>query len=259
VFSGGEIQTRFDDISIWKPNHLDITVRLMSSDDVMELLMLCDAIKRVWGKVKRTSLRMLYTPYARQDRACAEGEANGIKVFSKLINDLAFDEVFILDPHSDVTTALIDNVVVIKPQIIMGNLGLGRYQHAALVSPDAGANKKVFEVAKTLGFTEVIRADKIRSPVTGQITGTEVYCDDLDGKEVIIVDDICDGGYTFIKLTEKLKEKGAGCINLYVSHGIFSKGLDVLFDSGINRIYTTNSFKRKLSAEEENRLNVFEL
>jgi ribose-phosphate pyrophosphokinase len=205
---------------------------------------------------------MLYTPYARQDRACAKGEANGIKVFSKLINSMGFDSVTILDPHSDVATALIDNVIVVKPSSIIGNFGLGNKLRAGnlhLISPDAGANKKVFEVAKIFGTSRVIRADKVRNPATGQITSTEVYCEDLGGQEVLIVDDICDGGMTFIKLAEALKAKGAGGINLYVSHGIFSKGLQPLFDSGINRIYTTNSFKRNLSPEEEDRLNVFEL
>jgi ribose-phosphate pyrophosphokinase len=205
---------------------------------------------------------MLYIPYARQDRACAFGEANGIKVFSKLINSLGFDEVSVLDPHSDVATALLDNILVIKPSTILSNLGLARKLTSgdvAIISPDAGANKKTLEVAKYFGGTEIIRADKIRDPLTGQITGTEVYCEYLNGQEVIIVDDICDGGMTFIKLAEELKEKEAGDINLYVSHGIFSKGLQPLFDSGITNIYTTDSFKRSLSPEEEDRLNVFEL
>ena len=84
----------------------------------------------------------------------------------------------------------------------------------------------------------------------GAITGTEAYCDDLEGQSVVIADDIADGGYTFIKLAEKLKEKGAGKIFLYVSHGIFSKGLDVLLDAGIDCVYTTDSFCDRTSTDK---------
>ncbi len=87
---------------------------------------------------------------------------------------------------------------------------------------------------------EFVRADKVRNPENGQIFGTEVFYDDFEGKPVLIVDDICDGGYTFLKLAEKLKEKNAGMVILYVTHGIFSKGLDELCQV-VNNIITTDS------------------
>ena len=152
----------------------------------------------------------------------------------------------VADCHSDVLPALINNcenipvAKIIKRSIKDLDIILDRTD-CVLVSPDAGANKKVLSVAKAYGGLKVIRADKVRNTSTGEITGTEVYCDDLSGAHCVIIDDICDGGYTFIKLAEKLKEKGAGMITLYVTHGIFSKGFDV-FDGLIDKVYTTNSF-----------------
>ena len=71
----------------------------------------------------------------------------------------------------------------------------------------------------------IIRADKIRDTMTGALSGFEVYADDLTGKDVVILDDLCDGGGTFIGLAKKLREKGAAKITLYVTHGMFTKGV----------------------------------
>jgi ribose-phosphate pyrophosphokinase len=112
-----------------------------------------------------------------------------------------------------------------------------------LISPDAGSNKKIFDLAKSIGYVgEIIRCDKIRDISTGNIIETIVYKDDLNGMDCLIVDDICDGGRTFIELSKILKQKNCGKVYLVVTHGIFSAGLDVLkphFDG----IFTTNSYK----------------
>jgi ribose-phosphate pyrophosphokinase len=118
------------------------------------------------------------------------------------------------------------------------------FRDIVLVSPDAGANKKTFEVAKYFS-TNFIRADKLRDLTTGQIKETIVYADDLTGKTAVILDDICDGGRTFIELAKVLKAKGAAKVILFVTHGIFSAGLDPLFAGGIDAIWTTDSFPLK--------------
>jgi len=69
-----------------------------------------------------------------------------------------------------------------------------------------------------------------------------VKVDSLEGRTAIITDDICDGGYTFIKVAEQLKAKGASKVILFVTHGIFSKGLGV-FDGLIDHVFTTDSFE----------------
>jgi ribose-phosphate pyrophosphokinase len=94
-----------------------------------------------------------------------------------------------------------------------------------LVSPDAGSNKKIFDLAKSIGYDgEIIRCDKLRDISTGKIIETIVYHDDLCGKDAIIVDDILDGGKTFIEIAKVLKQKNVGKIYLIVTHGIFSNG-----------------------------------
>jgi ribose-phosphate pyrophosphokinase len=112
-----------------------------------------------------------------------------------------------------------------------------------LVSPDAGSNKKIFDLAKLMGYVgEIIRCDKIRDISTGKIIETVVYKDDLFGKDVIIIDDIIDGGNTFVEIAKCLKQKNVGKLYLIVTHGIFSAGFETLSEY-FDRIYTTNSVK----------------
>ena len=154
------------------------------------------------------------------------GEAFSIKVMARLINSIGARRVTIYDPHNDVTTALIDNVHVIEQHKLVPML-----DGVTLVCPDAGAEKKIQKLKRPY-----ISATKIRDPETGDITATHVYADDLTGNKCFIVDDICDGGRTFIELGKVLREKGAESVELYVTHGIFSKGFDV-FEGIIDKIY----------------------
>lgn len=240
TFNGGE-----EHVKLHLPcyNNCFVIASLTSSSDVMKLLMLKDAISRQDNRGEKTVLILAYVPYARQDRVCNQGEALSIKVFCDLINSMNFDVVVIADPHSDVTPALLNNVQVLEQHEIFNWHELDRSD--VLVVPDAGAAKKSLKVAKELGIDEVVMADKIREVSTGKITATHVYCDDLEGKSVIIVDDIVDGGKTFVELAKVLKQKGAGEITLCVTHGIFSKGVDVLIESGISHVITTNSLPQK--------------
>lgn len=252
TFSGGEVHIRLNADKLFPGGYCEITAHLRSSHDVMTLLMLNDAIERTL-KPARKDILIPYLPYARQDRVCNAGEAHSLRIMCKLINDMAFDKVTVWDCHSDVGTALLDNCVNLCLSDMIPGSELAQvfeYPETVLISPDAGANKKVLKLALALGQypfpargTPVIRADKIRDTMTGNITGTEVYASALNAATCVIVDDICDGGRTFTELAQALKEKGAGKIILYVTHGIFSKGTECLYESGISEIWTANPWK----------------
>jgi ribose-phosphate pyrophosphokinase len=231
-FSGGEESVKVHSSGCRGES---IQAKIKSSRDLMVLLLLTDALRR--EGCTQISLRLDYVPYARQDRVCNKGESFSLKVFCDLINLQGYDKVYIADPHSDVTTALLDNVIIIKEQY--NTCSLIEETYDAVISPDGGAMKKAFKVAQTLD-TELIIAGKVRDVSTGDIVKTEVYADSVPEK-VLITDDICDGGRTFIELAKVLRAKGAKVIHLYVTHGIFSKGFEV-FDGLIDKIYTTDSF-----------------
>lgn len=250
LFPGGEVGARISQTAFRAINEagsVNIRVSLQSGRDIIELVMLNDAIARACPNTAQ-HLQMPYIPYARQDRVCNKGEAHGAKVFCELINNCGFETVQVADPHSEVSVALLErsSSLSITDILIHEGIFVSAARNSLLVSPDAGANKKVAHLAGCLDHKKFIRADKLRNLATGDILETVVYDDDIEGLEVIIVDDICDGGRTFTELAKVLKSKGASKVSLYVTHGIFSKGLDVIFDSGIDQIFTTDS----LSAPE---------
>ena len=241
VFSGGEVQVQVLDFPSAR-DWVTIESHMTSANDVMELVMLTDILRRVYGK-KELRLVLPYLPYARQDRAMVDGEALGVKAFSSIINSLGYGKVYVWDVHSDVSLAVLNNSVnvppetFLKPEIVKGKI---------LVSPDAGSLKKVTKVAQKFGC-DMVRADKTRSVKDGSITGTVVYNTITNGynqptqKNFLIVDDICDGGRTFLELAKELRPLTTGEIELYVTHGIFSKGLGV-FEGVIDHIYCALPF-----------------
>lgn len=240
TFNGGEEHIRLDTSGmISSITRISVTVSLKSSSEVMKLLLVKDALDRISNVPME--LKLGYMPYARQDRVCNEGEALSVKVMADLINNMKFDSVVILDPHSDVTPALLNNCKI-------RDSALGQaYQlfddiedkKLMLVAPDAGATKKVQALAYVYSMP-FIQGYKIRDTETGELSGFG-YIGDVTDKRLLIYDDICDGGGTFIGLAQKLIEGGALSVDLYVSHGIFSKGIKVLLDGGIRKIYTSNS------------------
>jgi ribose-phosphate pyrophosphokinase len=120
-----------------------------------------------------------------------------------------------------------------------------------LVSPDAGASKKIYKIAEQIGYTgNVITCSKDRD-VNGKLTKTVVPITNEQHtmlhkgpyKDFIIIDDICDGGATFINIAKQLKANGwKNKIYLIVTHGIFSKGFKELSEY-FDGIYCTNSYK----------------
>lgn len=239
IFNGGEVHTNLHTLKVI--DDVTIEAKIKSSDSLMTVLQLNQILREVYS-CSIVNLKMLYCPYARQDRHCAKGDSFSLKVFCDIINAQGFNKVTIADPHSDVTPALLKNVEVIEQIDIISKSKIltDLCTNTELVSPDAGSNKKVQKISEYCA-RPFIRADKVRCVLTGNIKETIVYCKDLGGKEVTIFDDICDGGRTFIELAKSLKNQSAGKINLYVTHGIFSNGIDYLVDNGINHIFTTDS------------------
>ncbi len=227
VFSGGEVHVKVLECFV----NAHIKAIINNSEDVMTLLMLCDALKRMGKSIHRIDIP--YLPYARQDRVCNKGEALSLKVFADLINTVGAKQVCITDVHSDVSLALINNVHNYEPK----DFGLlDVIGDRLVICPDAGAEKRILKLGKPY-----VMATKVRKPETGEILTTNLI-DPLNkvvGADCIIVDDICDGGRTFTELAKQLRHHEAQSVDLYVTHGIFSKGMTV-FKGLIDNIYHYN-------------------
>lgn len=266
TFKGGEPHIKIKGIF---PSDTDVqfTIRINSFNDFGLLLVAHEALSNM-GWLGRTYLLIPYFPGARQDRRMIYGEPLTIKVYADIINEMNFDEVEVLDPHSDVTAAVLNNITIISNYKLVKKalswiypitdnvISWGEEFH--LISPDAGANKKITSLGIYLGAESIIKCDKTRDVSNGNITGFEVYADDLKGRPCIIVDDICDGGGTFLGLYKELKAKNAGDIHLIVSHGIFSKGIHRL-ENVFKSVWTTDSISKQLYGIDTHCIKISEL
>lgn len=238
TFSGGEPHIKID--PVFDVNQkITITHRLNSFNDLGLLCITVDALRRM--DVKNIELFIPYFPAARQDRVMIKGESLSVKVYADIINGMQFEKVFVFDAHSEVTPALVNNCEVIPNHTFIDAVIKSIGNDVKLISPDGGALKKIYKVSEFLGGVDVVECSKSRDVKTGRLSGFKVYNDDLQGKDCLIVDDICDGGGTFVGLAQELKNKNAGKLYLAVSHGIFNKGFEVL--DCFDKIFTTNSFK----------------
>jgi len=229
TFPGGEEYIRIPKSLPTDPKEIEVGALIKSSQDVMRLLMITDALKRYVGSRDcKFYLYLGYLPYARQDRVCAEGESFSLKVFTKLINDLKYDEVHLADCHSEVGVALLDNVhndsqkLIISHNPTIHNLVNGIDY---IIIPDAGAAKKATEVAEYYGKPTIQCLKQRREgKIVVEVLG------DVKGKTCVILDDICDGGGTFLALANALAEQEPEELHLFVTHGIFSRGKRILLD-----------------------------
>lgn len=250
-FSGGERHVKINISQVPKGGFgfIEVDAFLQQPHEIFDLLLLNDAVNRLQGFGYDTQryLNLPYVPYARQDRVMKVGEPLSIFTFSALINAMNFDKVRIQDPHSPVTEALINKVAVThQHELVYARLAWKiKKENLLLVSPDAGAVKKTQHLADSMALEAPVVGFKKRDVSTGAISGTGIV-GDVSGRDVLILDDICDYGGTFKALGKELKSHGANRVLLWVTHGIFAGGIDT-FEGTVDEIYSQNVWENNLT------------
>lgn len=211
-----------------------ILVRPSSFTSFMAAMFWVDALR--WRGVPVRHLILPFFPGARQDRLNDTGDVLfTAKSVAEVVNARYFETVTVLDPHSDVVPALLHRCEVF-PAADCINPPAGKY--SAVISPDGGAEKRAWKVAKKLGVP-LYHAWKSRDVTTGNISGFGLQnLGMLDGR-VLVVDDICDGGGTFIGLAKELEGTGLK-VHLWVTHGLFTAGTSKLLEK-FEHVYCTDS------------------
>lgn len=225
------------------PNYRTITWLYENDAELFSLICLTKAIRqnRDGGDGMALYLKMPYIPHSRMDRVKNREDVFTLKYFAEIINSLKFTNVHVLDPHSHVSEALIENVVVHTPMNYISDvLDIIDDPNIVFFFPDEGAMKRystLFQYPYAFGI-------KNRDWKTGKINGLSVAwaVENVVGKNILIIDDICSRGGTFLHSARKLKELGAENIYLFVSHceNTVLQG-ELLNGDLIKRIYTTNS------------------
>lgn len=204
--------------------------------ELMQVLQLANLVQTHFD-ASECILRVPYLPYGRQDKKVDNKLSFALQTFKDILYNANITRIETFDPHSNTPMVYADSD---------GILNMVHYFHKSILNhdvicfPDKGAATRYGSYG-----LPVVYCEKVRDQLTGNILGLKVYGDaDLTNKRVLIIDDICDGGMTFIKVAEALKPFNPKQVDLAVSHGLFSKGKQCLHDAGITNIFTTNSLLR---------------
>lgn len=228
----------------------ELVVRITNPKELFETLLIGDALTQQLGRPPE--LVVSYLMGARMDRAMPEDERGfhpfTLDVVCKVLDDIAWPKITVFDPHSPVTTTLLGAERILPVAQVRAAL-LASPPDTLVVVPDAGAVNRTADIIVATGIVENLRLvylQKKRDPATGKLSGfqfAEGSNSIVNGYHCLIVDDICDGGGTFVGQAEVLRNAGAAGVSLFVSHGIFSNKVWGFNLPGIDHIFTTNSYR----------------
>lgn len=230
-FPGGEWHLRV-------PENETPTVAILNGASTDELMILALWADWARGLGVKTVAHIPYLPAARADR----GTPFGAQVYANLINAIGLDEVVVFDPHSPIAPSLIGNVRIVDSARVVRNAVFGRhglpFDYTGIIAPDKGAVERAQRVADMMNLP-LFTATKVRDEATGKLSNFSAPEGLPEDGRLLVVDDICDGGGTFMGLAEAMGV-GRERLSLWVSHGIFS-GRANLLPEHYSAIYTTDS------------------
>ncbi len=212
-----------------------------SNDNLMELLIITDALKR--ASARRITAVLPYFGYARQDRKTAARTPISAKLVANLITTAGVNRVLTVDLHAgqiqgffDIPT---DNLYAAPVFALDIRHNLTGHDDITVVSPDVGGVLRARGLAKRIG-AELAIVDKRRAKA-GEVESMTII-GDVEGRTCILVDDICDTAGTLCKAADLLKESGAREVHAYISHGVLSgPAIQRVADSGLASLVITDS------------------
>tara|TARA_A100001015_G_scaffold42141_1_gene46128 strand:- start:3430 stop:4365 length:936 start_codon:yes stop_codon:yes gene_type:complete len=226
-----------------------------ANDNLMELLVIIDALKR--ASAKRITAVLPYFGYARQDRKPGPRTPISAKLVANLISTAGADRVLTVDLHAEQIQGFFDiptdNLFAgpvfsrdIKDQFDLSNL--------VAVSPDIGGVVRARAIASKFGASIAI-VDK-RRPKAGESEVMNII-GDVDGKDCIILDDIIDSAGTICNAADKLIEIGAKSVTAYVTHGVLTgKALSRIKDSKLKEVVITDTINNTENDKELGKVRI---
>lgn len=227
--------------------YVAIVTRLRSAIDVVTLGLAVDAVQSAFGGTRpKLTVHIAYMLGARMDRRIDVGQPDTLRVLAAMLlaATRGADLVEVLDPHSPVTLQHLPGARAMVPDRFVAyaleHIEATCGARPVVVVPDKGAIERTLGILGRIGTGhDVARCSKKRDPHTGALSGFHLDEGSVAGKDAVIVDDICDGGGTFAGIAAVLKDAGAKRVFLAVTHGVFSKGIEL---ESVDCLYTTDSY-----------------
>ena len=237
-FSDGEFQPKFTE-SVRGASVYIIQSTIPPADNLMELLLTIDAAKR--ASADKVIAVIPYFGWARQDRKDRPRVAIGAKLVANLLRAAGADRVMACDLHADQIQGFFDIPLdhIYASKVFIPYIKSRGIENLAIAAPDMGGAKRANTYAKALDASVIIcHKTRERANVVGSITAIG----EVEGKNIIILDDMIDTAGTLCKAAEVLINKGAASVRACATHGIFSaQALQRLHDSVISEIFITDT------------------
>ena len=252
-FSDGEFQTSYEE-TVRGSYVFIIQSTFPPADNLMELLLMIDAAKR--ASAYKVVAVMPYFGFARQDRKDKPRVSIGAKLVANLLTAAGVDRIMTLDLHADQIQGFFDVPVdhlyasaIFVPYIKSLNL-----DNLVIASPDMGGTKRANAYSKFLGTPMVIcHKSRKKANVIDELT----VIGDVEGKNVIILDDMIDTAGTITKAADMMMEKGALSVRAFVTHAVLSgPAYERINDSQITEVVVTDSLPIKPISEKIKVLSV---
>lgn len=230
-FPDGEKHLKINKLD--RKDTVEIICRITNSDELFLLMQLSDILNRQCVSVDKITIPYLMT--MRCDRLFSFEQPFSLKIVSNVINSFHAKQVVIIEPHSNTCLDLIKNS---KAEYVIGKLV---DNDSIFCLPDKGAELRY----GSNGFIhQPIICTKKRDVGTGKLTGFEIeeIGDYKGGNTIIVIDDLCDGGGTFVGIAKKLRELKPSELTLAITHAVQKDGIERV--SGFyDKVIITNSYK----------------
>jgi ribose-phosphate pyrophosphokinase len=228
-----------------------------NSDNLLELLLMIDAAKR--ASARKVIPVIPYFGWARQDRKDKPRVSIGAKLIADLLTTAGIDRIITLDLHADQIQGFFDCPVdhLLASSIFLPYIQSMKLEDLVIASPDVGGSKRASSYAKYLGV-DLVLCHKQRAKAN--VVESMKIIGDVQGKNVIILDDMVDTAGTITKAADLMIENGALSVHAFASHGVLSDpATERIEKSKLTAIYFTDSIPLKKESEKIKVLSVADL
>ncbi len=241
-FSDGEFVPSFTD-SVRGATVFILQSTFPPTENLMELLLTIDAAKR--ASADKVIAVMPYFGWARQDRKDKPRVSIGAKLVANLLTAAGVDRIMTCDLHADQIQGFFDLPVdhIYASKVFIPYLRSQNIENLAIAAPDMGGAKRANAYAKELACPVIIcHKSRERANIVASITAIG----DVEGKNIVIVDDLIDTAGTLVKAADVLMEKGAASVRAYATHAVLSgPAYDRINNSSLKEVYVTDTIPLK--------------
>ena len=246
-FSDGEFQPQFEE-SVRGASVYILQSTIPPADNLMELLLAIDAAKR--ASADEVVAVMPYFGWARQDRKDRPRVAIGAKLVANLLRAAGADRVMTCDLHAGQIQGFFDIPVdhVYASKVFLPYIKNRKFKNLAIAAPDMGGAKRANVYARELMCPVIIcHKTRERANVVGSITAIG----EIEGKDIIIVDDMIDTAGTLCKAADVLKSRGASSVRACATHGMLSgAAVQRIHDSALEEVFITDTIPHPELADD---------